>query len=363
MRVIIATGGTGGHIYPAISLAQALKDKSADNEILFIGTDDHMEARIIPETEFAFKSINVSGFSGNIFNHIKAAYQSLLAINSAKKIITEFKADIIIGFGSYISVPVLLAAKKLRIPTMIHEQNAYAGRANLYLAKFVDAIVVSYKESLAQFKNDRIYHLGNPRVYQIKDQISTTILDEYGLDKEKPIILIVMGSQGSASINRIMKDVLRILDSKDYQIVYVTGKAYYESFKEKNKYKSHIHILPFVKQSQLLPYVDLIITRGGATTATEICAFGVSSIIIPSPFVPNNHQEINAQALVNKKAASMIKEKQLEANLLINKIDELMENNQLRQIMSANAKSLSLTDAAEKIIELMNSVVDNFDKN
>ncbi len=361
MRILIATGGTGGHIYPAISLAEAIKDLNENAEMLFIGTSDHMEATMIPNAGFSFKSIKASGLKGNMFMQVAAAFKLYSAVSECTMIIKEFKPDIVIGFGGYVSVPVIIAASKLKIPTILHEQNAYAGRANLFLEKYATAIVVSYEEAYRQFSKKPAFLLGNPRVYQVKKQETTDVINEYGLNKEKPIVMFVMGSQGSNSVNNIMLNVLQNLRNKPYQVLYVTGNYYYESFIERFRTNDNIVVVPFVKQTEMLQHVSLIVTRGGATTATEICAFNVPSIIIPSPYVPNNHQEINAQALVNRKAAFMIRENELTTDKLIDQIDKIMEEPSLLHSMSQNAKALCFINAAEDIIKLMEKVVNKVD--
>ncbi len=361
MKIIIATGGTGGHIYPAISLAEAIKDLNEKAEILFIGTSDHMEATMVPNAGFSFKSIIASGLKGNMFMQVAAAFKLYTAVSECTMIIKEFKPDIVVGFGGYVSVPVIIAASKLKIPTMLHEQNAYAGRANLFLEKYATAVVVSYEEAYRQFSKKPVFLLGNPRVYQVKKQASTNVLAEYGLDKNKPIVMFVMGSQGSTSVNNIMINVLQNLRNKPYRVLYVTGNSYYESFIERFKSNDNIIVIPYVKQTEMLEHVSLIVTRGGATTATEICAFNVPSIIIPSPYVPNNHQEINAQALVNRKAAFMIRESELTSDKLIEQIDKIMEEPFLLNQMRQNTKALCFINAAEDMIKLMEKVVNKVD--
>ena len=216
--------------------------------------------------------------------------------------------------------------------------------------------MVCYQEAQSQFKNKPVYLLGNPTIYQAKKVKDKNILHEYGLVNDQPIVMFVMGSQGSNSINKIMIKTLNALRDKPYQVLYVTGKDHYDSFLKNFTLSPNIKIIPYVKQTAMLKHIDLLITRGGATTAAEICAFGVPSIIIPSPYVPNNHQEINAQALVVKKAAYLIRESELAEVNLSELIDNIMENDDLRQTMRKNSSELSLPLAAENIVELMKKV-------
>ena len=196
---------------------------------------------------------------------------------------------------------------------------------------------------------------------KLKNKKMTNVLAEYGLNKKNPIIMFVMGSQGSTSINNIMLSVLQNLKNKPYQVLYVTGNNHYDTFIEKCPKADNIIVIPFVKQTEMLEHTSLIITRGGATTATEICAFNVPSIIIPSPYVPNNHQEINAQALVNRKAAYMIRESELSSERLIEQIDKIMEDTTLLNLMSQNTKALCYINAAEEMIVLIDKVVNKID--
>ncbi|MEA5018171.1 MAG: undecaprenyldiphospho-muramoylpentapeptide beta-N-acetylglucosaminyltransferase [Erysipelotrichaceae bacterium] len=361
MKIAIAAGGTGGHIYPALSLAEAFIDKDINTKILFIGTANHMEADVIPNAGYDFKTIKVSGLSGGALSRVLTVYRLYKAVNDATIILKEFKPDAVWGFGGYVSAPVVIAAHKLKIPALLHEQNAYAGRANLFLEKHAQAVVVCYDEAYQQFRKKPVFLLGNPQVYQVKKEQPKQILKEYHLNKKTPIILMVMGSQGSKTINDTMIKILRKLNDKPYQIIYVTGKNHYESFINQAKGIDNIRILPFVKQTALLNHVSLMIARGGATTATELCAFGVPSIIIPSPFVPNNHQEVNAQALMIKRAAYMIRENELNEENLVEMIDKIIEDKDLRKAMSENAKSLSYVYAAEDMIILTEKVVNHLE--
>ncbi|MEA5026445.1 MAG: undecaprenyldiphospho-muramoylpentapeptide beta-N-acetylglucosaminyltransferase [Erysipelotrichaceae bacterium] len=362
MRIVIAAGGTGGHVYPALSLADAIKSENNNSEILFIGTEDHLEATEIPAAGYLFKTIKASGLSGSVFAKMHSAYQIMKAVDKAKTLLIDFKPDVVIGFGGYVSAPVIIAAHRLKIPVVLHEQNAYAGRANLYLEKYAAAIVVCYEEARHQFKQKEVYLLGNPRMFTVKKTEDTNILKEYRLLKSKPVVMFVMGSQGSRSVNEIMLKTLKLLRNKPYQVLYVTGKEHYEAFRQAIPEDENIRIIPYVKQTEMLRHTDLLVTRGGATTATEICAFSVPSIIIPSPYVPNNHQEVNAQALVIKKAAFMLREKELDDNNVVDLIDKIMDDKKLRQTMRENSKTLCFPNAAENIVDLLKKVGKPFDQ-
>lgn len=352
MRIVIATGGSGGHIYPALSLAKAMKEKDPSTEFLFIGSNNRMEATEVPNAGYAFKGIDVMGMNGSILSKIKAFYLLQKAEKKCRIILESFKPNVVIGFGNYISVPVLWAAKSLHIPTMIHEQNSFAGKANKMLAKSVDAIVGCYEENLEQFPKQKTRILGNPRASEASRIVpNKAILKEYGCDENLPLVVIVMGSLGSESVNKILMEACQYMDNKSYQALVVTGKKGYDDFISTVRSKGHVHIVPYIKGIEVMCLADLVVVRGGATTSAEITALGLPSIIIPSPYVPNNHQVKNALALQNKNAAIMIEEKDLTANVLVSKIDEVLLDEELQTQMSKQAKALGKPNASRDMIQ------------
>ena len=358
MRICIATGGTGGHIYPAISFARALLAQYENVEVLFIGNNNRMEAHEIPALGYRFIGLDAKGFSGSIFSKVNAAIKTLTSRNKALKILKDFQPDFVIGFGGYITVPVLSAAHALKIPTMLHEQNSYAGKANRALAGSVDAIVTCYAENIGQFPRNKTFLLGNPRTYELKNITrETDLLEAYGLKIDLPTVLIVMGSLGSESVNRLMVEVLEGLRNKEFQVLYVTGKKHYTAFAAKVMADDKLKIVAYVDQLRLMYVVDLIVCRGGATTAAEITAVGLPSIIIPSPYVPNNHQVLNAKSLADSGAAIMIEESDMNANMMVKTISELITNPDQLRIMAERAKRLGKPDAAQQMIQLMEDIL------
>ena len=350
MRMLIVTGGTGGHIYPAIALADAAKKRYQNIEILFVGNDDRMEATEIPAHGYAFKGLHASGLTGNVFRKLKALALMANCYRKTFSILKEFQPDIVIGFGGYVSAPVMLAAHAKHIPTMIHEQNSIVGVANKAVADKMDAIVICYEKCFEEFERKKTRLLGNPRA---TNAVQASFDKEYfcslGLSLEKPLILVVMGSLGSTSINAIMKDALPSLD-ESYQILFVTGKNNDTEIKKELR-KDNIFVVDYVKQLAIMEHVDLIVCRAGATTAAEITALGTPSILIPSPYVAHNHQFYNANVLVEHKAAFMIEEKDLNADILKQKIDLVMTNAQLREEMKKNALALGKPNASEDILD------------
>ncbi len=358
MRIVIATGGTGGHIYPALSLAKAIKEEDSSSEFLFIGSTNRMEATEIPNAGYAYKGIDVIGMNGSILSKIKAFYLLKRAEQECKKILIDFKPNIVIGFGNYISVPVLWAASSLHIPTMIHEQNSFAGKANKMLAKSVDAVVGCYEENLNQFPQSKTKILGNPRASEAaKVQKDKSLLAKYNLSDNVPLVVIVMGSLGSESVNEVLKEACGYMQNKEYQALIVTGKKGYDSFTKSVTSTANVHVVPYIEGIEMMSLADLVVVRGGATTSAEITALGLPSIIIPSPYVPNNHQVLNALALQNKNAAIMIEEKDLTATKLVEQIQEIISNPKLQNEMAKEAKNLGRPHASQDMIRWIKNLV------
>lgn len=350
MRLLIVTGGTGGHIYPALALADAAKKRYKDIDILFVGNDDRMEASEVPAHGYAFRPLHACGLSGSIFHKAKAVALMMNCYRRTRPILKEFQPDIVIGFGGYVSAPVMLAAHAQHIPTMIHEQNSIVGVSNKMVADKMDAIVICYEKCFEEFGRERTRLLGNPRATNaVHAEFDKNYFLSLGLKLDKPLILVVMGSLGSTSINEIMKDALPQV-SDAYQILFVTGKNNYQEISHQVK-KDNIVVVDYVKQLDIMAHVDLIICRAGATTAAEITALGTPSILIPSPYVAHNHQYYNASVLVDEKAAFMIEEKDLNAEILKKKINLIMSNKELRDSMREHALSLGKPDASEAILD------------
>ena len=349
MKLLIATGGTGGHIYPAMALAEAAKQRYADLELLFIGNDDRMEATLIPKAGYAFRSLHTSGLSGNLVQKVEAIGQMLKAKHQAAKIIKSWQPDVVMGFGGYVSAPVILAAHSLHIPTLIHEQNSVAGASNKLAAHYADGIVVCYERLLETFDPKKTRLLGNPRATSaLQVPFNREYFRSLHLREDKPLIL-VMGSLGSTSINEIMCDALPKVKN-DAQILFVCGKNNMETVKKMLPEKHRLHVVEYVSQLEIMEKVDLIICRAGATTAAEITALGTPAILIPSPYVAHNHQYYNAQVLCEHKAAFMIEEKNLNSDSLNAKIQLISENKALQKQMREASKQLGFPNASEDIL-------------
>lgn len=358
MNIALVTGGTGGHIYPALALAKAILDRDSSHNVFFIGNVDRMESTEIPAAGYRFFGLPAKGFSGSPIAIIKA----LLALKKSRRMALDLlrleKPDLVIGFGGYVCVPVLQAAHKLNIKTMLHEQNSIVGRANKVLIPIVDAIVCDYESNLSVFPAEKTRRLGNPRTYMIqKTSQSKTMSDVFGFSPDQPIVLFVMGSLGSASINALMPKVLKALDEQGIQAIYVTGKRHFEAFRSSLPTLSTIRVVDYIDQLWAMTHIDLMVCRGGATTAAELTVLGVPSIIIPSPYVPNNHQYYNAKALFDAQASLLFEEKSLQGEDLVQAITDLLQNKAKLKIMREAALTLAKPKAALDMLAWIDELV------
>lgn len=347
MKIAIVAGGTGGHIYPALTLAEGLKEKG--HEIVFFGSNDRMEKDIIPECGYKFIGLDITSTQGNILTKVKSLFSMERAYGRCKRLLEGY--DLVIGFGNYISIPVVLAGKKLGLKTAIHEQNSFAGKANKFLDEKVDLVIGSYKEDLEQFKNKNTFILGNPqgsRALNIKED--KDYLKKLGLSTDKKTVVIFMGSLGSESVNEKLIDFFKTLDGT-YQVVYASGKEYYKKDKELKLDNEYLKIVERLDGIRAMKTSNLLISRAGATTLTEIVSLGMPSILIPSPYVPNNHQHYNAKALVDNGAALMIEEKDLNSQILKETINSIINDEEKLEGLKVNARKLANDRVLEDIIE------------
>ncbi len=368
-NIIFAAGGTGGHINPALAVAGEIRKQYPEANILFIGTAEKMEARLVPAAGFDFKTIQISGFNrvlnlNGIKQNIKTLSHLLKSSSQAKKIIKEFNADVVIGFGGYVSGPVVRAAAKLGIHTAIHEQNAFPGMTNKTLAKMVDAVMLT-EESVAQYMQPK-----NPPVVTglpVRGELLETDRDiaraELGLD-DKPLILSMGGSLGAKAINESMLEVIANRTGKnDCWFMHATGKDckdFPERLAEKgvDLNNKHIIIRDYIDDMhRCLAAADLVICRAGASSLCEFQVMGKPSILIPYPFATENHQYHNAKALADKGAAILIEEKDLTSAVLMQHIDTLLETPDKLINMGIAAKQMAVTDATERIVKVIENIV------
>lgn len=357
MKVLITAGGTGGHIYPALSIINKIKELEPNSEFIYIGTHDRMEKDIIPEHNINYIGIEIYGLSKkDMLRNIKNLSLIVKAYNKCKKIMKDFKPDVVIGVGGYVTYPVILAAHSLKIKTFIHEQNSIPGKSNKMLEPLVDKIGISFKESVSFFKDkNKLVYTGNPcseNALEAKEIKKS----EFSLKNYKKLVLVVSGSLGSNVINEKMIDFLNNVSEKKYEVLYVTGKNYYEEF-NKNKFSDNVHIVPFIENmSGLLKNVDVIISRAGASSISEILALNIPSIIIPSPYVANNHQYYNALSLKENNACIMIEEKDLNKDILVSSIDKCLDE-KFSESLKENMNNLAIKDSSLRIYNTLKDMI------
>lgn len=350
MRYIISAGGTGGHIYPALSIIDKIKEEDKDAKFLYIGTTDRMEKDIVPNMGIDYEGLKMNGLSKNpkkLYGFIK---NTIIGIKRCKKIMKSFRPDIVIGVGGYITVPVVLAAHKLKIKVLLHEQNSIPGKSNLLLSKYADSVCVSMESSKKYFKNAHTVLTGNPRSEEIQ-KFKKGNKEDYDLSVLKRLVLITMGSLGASTINNKIIELLDEFKDKSYEVLLVTGKANYDEI-FKVKLPINVKIVPYIeKMGEVLKFTDLIVTRAGATIISEITSLGIPSILIPSPYVANNHQEINAKDLEDAGASVVIKENDFEGKDFINKVDSILNDKDIHKKMSECAKKIGITDSNTRIYQ------------
>ena len=354
MRVIISAGGTGGHIYPALAIINKIKEHDKNAEFLYIGTTTRMEKDIIPEHNINYVGLDTYGLQRKLsFRNIKAIIKYFEAIKKSKQIIKEFKPDIVIGCGGYVMAPVIYAAKKCGCKTLIHEQNSVLGLSNKMMIKYTDTLCTSFKSMKIEGTN--CVYTGNPQGDSVHNIVPYS-KRKFGLTEDKKLVLIVMGSLGSKTVNEVLKNSLTKFDNS-YEVLIVTGKDYYESYKQ-IKRNSNVFIEPFIDSiNRLFCKTDLLISRAGATTISELTNTNTPTIFIPSPYVTENHQYKNAMDLVNNNAARMIEEKDLTSESLINEINNLIHNDAELKDIKHNLKKLEVLDAGEKIYKEIEKLV------
>lgn len=359
MRVIISAGGTGGHIYPALAIINKIKQMDPTSEFLYIGTTNRMEATIIPQRNINYVGIEMKGLNRkNIFKNVSVVSSFIKGIKKCKKLMKDFKPDIVLGVGGYITAPVIYAAQSLKIKTFIHEQNSIPGLSNKFLTRYVDKVGVSLPSSIKHFDKKKVIYTGNPRSEEAYNA-SPALKSNYKLSSNKKLVLIVMGSLGSMIINQKMQEVLPKFKNKNYEVLFVTGKNYYEEYNNIKNIPTNVKIVPYIEDMLgIMKRTDLIISRAGATVISEITALGIPSILIPSPYVTHNHQYMNAKELSDRGAASIIEESKLSSDILIEKIDEIMENKKKYDIMKKESKKLGVNDSASKIYNVIKQLVD-----
>ena len=360
MRILFCGGGTGGHVSPAIAIAEAAKGKFGINEFAFVGRRGGDENKAITKKAYKLYEIEISGFVRKIsFENIKRLLKISHALKEAKEIITQFKPDAVIGTGGYVSWPVIKAAQKMKIPTYIHESNAFPGLVTRLLSKKCDKVFLNVKEAKENLKRqDNVKVVGNPVEERFYNTDRRRAREALGLKKDEFLICSYGGSGGAEKMNEIILGFIKEYSSKNPKIkhIHASGKRYYGKIKETSPElingKRGVFIRPYIDDLHIaLNAADIVIARCGAMTLSEISASKAAAILIPSPNVTNNHQYVNAKALADKNAAKIIEEKDLSVKALIETVDFFVKNPKEREILSNNIGAQFHKHAEEEMLK------------
>lgn len=362
LRVLISGGGTGGHIFPALSIARALQRRNPDTEVLFVGAQGRMEMTRVPKEGYEIIGLPVAGFDRRrLWRNIAVVIKLWRSMMRARSVIRKFKPDIAVGVGGYASGPTLKQAQKMHIPTLIQEQNSYAGVTNKLLARRADTICVAYPNLERFFPEDKIVMTGNP----VRPEILSCPLtvaearEELGFDPGRPLIFVTGGSLGARTVNRSVADALDLWQSRGYSVLWQTGKNYAAECAEIAKPYPNVKAMPFV-DSMAAAYraASLVVARAGASTISELQLLGKAAILIPSPNVAEDHQTKNAKALADRDAAILITDADAPAMLGKTAVDIIDTPNRLEEI-SAKVAEMALPNAADSIVDHIYRIVEN----
>lgn len=361
MRVIFAGGGTGGHINPAISIADYAKSQDSEFEALFIGTKRGLESKLVPKAGYDIKYIDITGFNRkNLLKNVSVVAKLIKSRIDCRKIIREFKPDCVVCTGGYVSGPVIMAAAKEGVPSLIHEQNVYPGLTVKGSEKYVDYLAVSFDETVNLMNaREKCVVTGNPIRTQILEANKEEARKKLGIDK--PFVLVFGGSLGAQRINDTMLNIIpRLKQNGNIRLLFGTGERNYDAIRDAvtklgiDENDENIQILPYIdNMAEVMAAADVVVARSGAITVSELAALGKPSVLIPSPNVVRNHQEQNAREFEKNGAAEVITEAELTPDVLYKTVCEMIENNEYLAKMSENLIKMAKTDALPKIYELM----------
>jgi UDP-N-acetylglucosamine--N-acetylmuramyl-(pentapeptide) pyrophosphoryl-undecaprenol N-acetylglucosamine transferase len=359
-KIIIAGGGTGGHIFPAIAIANAIKHLQPKTELLFVGAKGKMEMEKVPQAGYKIEGIDIAGFNrGSLIKNIGLPFKLVKSFFQVRKIINSFKPDAVIGVGGYSTFPVLKYAQSKNIPTFIHESNSFAGKSNMLLGKNATKIFVASDGMEKFFPADKIQITGNPVRKNIVQ--STVTRNEgitfFGLNPQVQTVLAIGGSLGARSINDAIAASVNVFEENNLQLIWQTGKVNAEKYKSVAQGKKNIWVNDFIKEMEMaFAAADVVISRSGAMSVTELCVAGKPVVFVPFPFAAEDHQTVNAMHLVNKQAALIVKDAEVNEKL-INTIIDLSKNNSMQQTLQRNIKALAINNADEIIAkEILNTI-------
>lgn len=350
----MAGGGTGGHIFPAIAIANAIKKISPDSEILFVGAKGKMEMEKVPEAGYKIEGLDIAGFNRtNLLKNISLPFKLIKSFNQVRKIFSDFRPDAAIGVGGYSSFPVLKYAQSKGIPTFIHEANSFAGKSNKLLAKKAALVFTGYDKMEQFFPSDKLIHSGNP----VRENILNARIGKeearafFNLESGKPTVLAVGGSLGAASINKALSGGLKKISEAGVQLIWQTGKGNAERAKQASKGFSGIWCGEFITRMDMAyAAADLVISRAGAMTIAELQVAGLPAVFVPYPHAAENHQFVNASRVVEKNGGRMVEDYKAETEL-VDAVLALLKNHQLLEEMKASVKTMAIRDADMKVAE------------
>ncbi|PZF72338.1 undecaprenyldiphospho-muramoylpentapeptide beta-N-acetylglucosaminyltransferase [Taibaiella soli] len=353
MKVIIAGGGTGGHIFPAVAIGHAVQRLQPDAELLFVGAQGKMEMEKVPQEGFNIIGLDIAGFNrSNMLKNISLPFKLIKSIFKANSILKNFKPDVVVGVGGYASFPILKAAQRMGIPTVIQEQNSFAGKSNQILARKAAAICVAYDQMDKFFPKEKIIVTGNPVRKSIAQSTITRAEGQQwlGMDAGKKTVLVIGGSLGAKAINEAIDAHLDEIVSDKVQLIWQTGKPYYEQAVERAKaFGDKVKVFDFIRQMDYAyAAADIVISRAGALAIAELCIAAKPVIFVPYPFAAEDHQTSNAMALVTQSAALMVKDGEAK-DLLVTKLNTLLHDQSMQQVMTQNLEKAAIKDADERI--------------
>lgn len=355
---MISGGGTGGHIYPAIAIANELKRRFATANFLFVGAKDRMEMEKVPAAGYVIKGLWISGIQRKLtFDNLSFPFKLISSLWNSLRIVNRFKPDVVIGTGGFASGPVLFVAASKNIPTLIQEQNSYPGITNKLLSKKADSICVAYDRLQRFFPENKIVKTGNPVRQDLLDVATKkqAAYGEFSLDASKKTLLVLGGSLGARAINKLIAENLEFLKSLDVQLIWQTGKFYIDAYKHFNSL-DNIQVHAYLGNMDLAyAAADFVISRAGASSISELCIVGKPTIFIPSPNVTEDHQTKNALAVVEKKAALLLRESELESFESVFK--DLYQDKSLQEELSKNMLNLGLPKATEHIVDVIEKMI------
>ena len=355
MRVLLAGGGTAGHINPAISIADTIKKKEPDSKFLIAGTESGMESSLVPKAGYEIEFVDVSGVNKKLTpKNILSVLKAVFACGKCCGIIKNFKPDVVIGTGGYVSGPLLYAATRMKVPTLIHEQNVFAGLTSKMLSDKVDTVCISFEESRNRFeKAKNVVLTGNPIRQELFDLTYVQARRNLGIDS-KPLLVAFGGSLGAAKLNESMVEYIKTVPDGKYDILFATGERGYDEVVKslEGVNKKGVKVVKYIyNMNEVMQAADLLVCRAGAITVSELNALGKPSVLIPSPNVTDNHQYFNAKTLADKSAAVMIEEKDLNADLFCNTVNELLENSLKLEIMGVLSKKMGIRNSNDLIYD------------